>query len=96
MVNKGANANEKDGFGQTAEYYVEHPMQIQIPGWQNKWQDYVPEYARSPTPGRKSLRERKSAIQKAAMEARKSSRRKRDGKTIFNIFFMLSYFYIYL
>ena len=30
------------------------------------------------------------------MEARKSSRRKRDGKTIFNIFFMLSYFYIFI
>ena len=67
-------------------FFPEHPMQIQIPDWRTKWEHFIPEYARSPTPGSpqkmnlRTMRERKSAIQKAVMESKKSARRKRDGK----------------
>ena len=43
-------------------------MDVQQPQWQCQWENYIPEHERSPTPGRepitrKSMREKKSAIQ---------------------------------
>ena len=50
-------------------------MDVQQPQWQCQWENYIPEHERSPTPGReqttrKSMRDKKSAIQKTIMQAR--------------------------
>ena len=50
-------------------------MDVQQPEWHPQWENYIPEHERSPTPGRepitrKSIRDKKSAIQKSIMQAR--------------------------
>ena len=64
-----------DNFGHDLHYYSERPMDVQQPEWHPQWENYIPEHERSPTPGRepttrKSIRDKKSAIQKSIMQAR--------------------------
>lgn len=56
---------------------MDHPEEILIPEWTNKWSNMI--MAQSPSP-RKSQRSQRSALVKANMEAAKSARRKkREG-----------------
>lgn len=64
-------------LGHNPQYYMDHPEEILIPEWTNKWSNMI--MAQSPSP-RKSQRSQRSALVKANMEAAKSARRKkREG-----------------
>lgn len=77
LVNQGADPSLEDGRGHNPQYYMDHPEEILIPEWTNKWSNMI--MAQSPSP-RKSQRSQRSALVKANMEAAKSARRKkREG-----------------
>ena len=80
LVNGGADPNAEDGRGHNPQYYMDHPDEIIIPAWTNKWSNMI--MAQSPTPQRKKSERsaaatQRSALIKANLEAAKSARRKR-------------------